>query len=187
MSSNITPALEREGISEADTLKSSLDLHFDLSGPIVPGKLFFVTSLSALRITRNPAEFAEDDKGSVTTGLLGLRYQAGRSSWSFLWTGQVAKNPSAGAGRNVPFVSTLDRENTVNILQLEGTFRLAPGHVLAAGAGFNRADLSSRLQKGASGQAGIDLAGTRLRAFGRRGAGTSGAPDDVSSVGTSRP
>ncbi len=159
VSSNITPALEREGISEADTLKSSLDLHFDLSGPVVPGKLFFVTSLSALRITRNPAEFAEDDKGSVTTGLLGLRYQAGRSSWSFLWTGQVAKNPSAGAGRNVPFVSTLDRENTVNILQLEGTFRLAPGHVLAAGAGFDRADLSSRLQKGASGQAGIDLAG----------------------------
>jgi hypothetical protein len=159
VSSNITPSLEREGILETDTLKSSQDLHFDLSGPIVPGKLFFLASLSALRITRNPAGFVEDDKGSVTTGLLRLRYEAGRSSWSFLWTGQAAKNPSAGAGRNVPFVSTLDREDTVNILQVEGTFRLAPGHVLSAGAGFNRADVSSRLQKGASGQAGIDLFG----------------------------
>ncbi len=159
VSSNITPALEKEGILEADTLKSSLDLHFDLSGPIVPGKLFFFTSLSALRITRDQADFTEDDKGAVTTGLLRLRYEAGRSTWSFLWTGQVAKNPTAGAGRQVPFVSTLDRKNTVNILQIEGTFRLAPGHVLAVGAGFNRADLSSRFQEGLSGQAGIDLLG----------------------------
>jgi hypothetical protein len=159
VSSNITPALEKEGILEADTLKSSLDLHFDLSGPVVPGKLFFFASVSALRITRDTADFVEDDKGSVTTGLLGLRHKAGRSSWSFLWTGQVAANPTAGAGRRVPFISTLDRKNTVNILQVEGTFRLAPGHVVAAGAGFNRADLSSRLQEGASGQAGIDLLG----------------------------
>ncbi|HEX2695290.1 MAG TPA: TonB-dependent receptor, partial [Acidobacteriota bacterium] len=159
VSSNITPALEKEGILEADTLKSSLGLHFDLSGPVVPGKLFFFTSFSALRITRDPADFAEDDKGAVTTGLLRLRYEAGRSSWSFLWTGQVAKNPTAGAGRQVPFISTLDRKNSANILQIEGTFRLAPGHVLAAGAGFNRTDLSSRSQEGASGQAGIDLLG----------------------------
>jgi hypothetical protein len=159
VSSNITPALEKEGILEADTLKSSMDLHFDLSGPIVPGKLYFFTSLSALRITRDPADFAVDDKGAVTTGLLGLRYEAGRSTWSFLWTGQIAKNPAAGAGREVPFISTLDRKNTANTLQVEGTFRLAPGHVLAAGAGFNRLDLSSRLQEGVSGQAGIDLLG----------------------------
>ena len=159
VSSNITPALEKEGILEADTLKSSLDLHFDLSGPVVPGKLFFFTSFSALRITRDPADFAEDDKGSVTTGLLGLRYVAGQSSWSFLWTGQVAKNPTAGARRQVPFISTLDRKNTANILQVEGTFRLAPGHIVAAGAGFNRTDISSRLQEAAPGQAGIDLLG----------------------------
>ncbi len=95
----------------------------------------------------------------MTTGLLGLRYEAGRSSWSFLWTGQIAKNSAAGAGRRVPFLSTLDRKNTANILQVEGAFRLAPGHVLAAGAGFNRADLASRLQEGAVGQAGIDLTG----------------------------
>ena len=159
---------KRRASSKPNTIKSSLDLHVDLSGPIVPGKLFFFTSLSALRITRDPAEFAEDDKGAVTTGLLRLRYEAGRSSWSFLWTGQQAKDSAAGAGRKVPFISTLDRKNTANILQVEGTFRLAPGHVLAVGAGFNRADLSSRFQKGASGQAGIDLAGRRLRAFGRR-------------------
>ena len=159
VSSNITPALKKEGLLEADTLKSSLDLHFDLSGPVVPGKLFFFTSLSALRITRDPADFAEDDKGSVTTGLIELTYKAGPSTWSFLWTGQIAKNPTAGAGRQVPFISTLDRKNTANVLQIEGTFRLAPGHVLSAGAGFNRADLSSRLQGSAPGQAGIDLLG----------------------------
>lgn len=159
VSSNITPALEKEGILEANTIKSSLDLHADLSGPIVPGKLFFLASLSALRITRDPAEFAENDKGAVTTGLLRLRYEAGRSSWSFLWTGQQAKDSAAGAGRKVPFISTLDRKNSANILQVEGTLHLAPGHILAVGGGFNRADLSSRVQKDASGQAGIDLLG----------------------------
>ncbi len=159
VSSNITPALEKEGILEANTIKSSLDLHADLSGPIVPGKVFFFTSLSALRITRDPAEFAENDKGAVTTGLLRLRYEAGRSSWSFLWTGQQAKDSAAGAGRKVPFISTLDRKNSANILQAEGTLHLTPGHVLAVGGGFNRADLSARFQKGGSGQAGIDLLG----------------------------
>ncbi len=177
VSSNITPALEKEGILEVDTLKSSMDLHFDLSGPIVPGKLFFFTSLSALRITRDPADFAEDDKGAVTTGLLGLRYEAGRSTWSFLWTGQVAKNPTAGAGREVPFISTLDRKNTANILQSRGDVPARagtrprrrgriqpPGSLLPAPGGCFRA--------------GRDRpAGRRLRALGRRGAGTAGAPD----------
>jgi hypothetical protein len=159
VSSNITPLLEKEGILEANTIKSSLDLHADLSGPIVPGKLFFVTSLSALRLTRDPADFVEDDKGAVTTGLFRLRYETGRSTWSFLWTGQQTKDSAAGAGREVPFISTLDREGSANILQVKGTFRLAPGHVLAVGGGFNRVDLSSRFQKGASGYAGIDLVG----------------------------
>ncbi len=159
VSSNITPALQKEGILEANTIKGSFDLHADLSGPIVPGKLFFFTSLSALRITRDPAEFTEDDKGAVTTGLLRLRYEAGPSSWSFLWTGQQAKESAAGAGRKVPFISTLDKKSSANILQAEGTLRLAPGHVLAIGAGFDRADLSSRFQEGAIGQAGTDLLG----------------------------
>ena len=43
-SSNITPALRKEGLMENHTLNDSLDVHFDLSGPLVPGKLFFFTS-----------------------------------------------------------------------------------------------------------------------------------------------
>lgn len=158
-SSNITPALEAEGIREADTVKRSMDLHFDLSGPIVPGKLFFFTSLSALRITRDPAEVAEDDKGSVSTGLLQLRYDTGRSSWWVLWTGQKAEDSASGAGRALPFASTLVRKNTANILQARGSIRLSAGHVLSLGAGFNRMDISSKAQDAASGQPGINLTG----------------------------
>ena len=71
-------------------------------GPLVPGKLFFSTSWTGLKVSRNIADFAGDDKSSVYSGLAELRYEAGRSSWSFLWTGQSIKNPSYGAGRHVP-------------------------------------------------------------------------------------
>jgi hypothetical protein len=156
-SSNITPALQKEGLLENHTLNDSLDAHFDLSGPLVPGKLFFYTSWTGLKVSRNIADFAGDDKSSVYSGLAKLRYEAGRSSWSFLWTGQAVKNPTYGAGRNVPFAATLDQKDTYNVFQSTGTFILGDRHVLALGAGFSRADNRSRFQDDARGQHGIEV------------------------------
>ncbi len=156
-SSNITPAIRNEGLLENHTLNDSLDAHFDLSGPLVPGKLFFSTSWTGLKISRNIADFEGDDKNSVYSGLAKLRYEAGQTSWSFLWTGQSVKNPSYGAGRHIPFASTLDRKDAYNVFQATGTFLLAESHVLTMGAGFSRADRLSRFQEGAQGQHGVEI------------------------------
>jgi hypothetical protein len=156
-SSNITPALRKEGLLENHTLNDSLDAHFDLSGPLIPGKLFFNTSWTGLQVSRNIADFVGDDKSSVYSGLAKLRYDAGRSSWSFLWTGQSVKNPSYGAGRHVPFASTLDQKDTFNVFQATGTFILGDRHVLTMGAGFSRADRRSRFQDDAQGQHGVEV------------------------------
>ena len=156
-SSNITPALRKEGLLENHTLNDSRDGHFDLSGPLVPGKLFFYTSWTGLKVSRNIADFSGDDKSSVYSGLAKLRYEAGRSSWSLLWTGQSVKNPSFGAGRHVPFVSTIDQKDTYDVFQAAGTFLLGGGHVLTAGAGFSRTDRRSRFQDEARGQHGVEV------------------------------
>ena len=156
-SSNITPALQKEGLLENHTLNDSLDAHFDFSGPLVPGKLFFYTAWTGLKVSRNIADFSKDDKSSVYSGLAKLRYEAGRSSWSFLWTGQAVKNPTTGAGRNVPFAATLDQKDTYNVFQSTGTFILGDRHVLTLGAGFSRADSRSRFQDDARGQHGIEV------------------------------
>jgi len=156
-SSNITPALRKEGLLENHTLNDSLDVHFDLSGPLIPRKLFFSTSWTGLKVSRNIADFAGDDKSSVYSGLAKLRYEAGRGSWSFLWTGQSVNNPSYGAGRHVPFASTLDQKDTYNVFQATGTFILGDSHVLTVGAGFSRADRRSRFQDEARGQHGVEV------------------------------
>ena len=156
-SSNISPALRKEGILENHTLNDSLDVHFDLSGPLVPGKLLFATSWTGQKISRNIADYAGDNKSSVYSGLAELRYEAGRSSWSLLWTGQSIKNPSFGAGRRVPVASTLDQKDAYNVFQARGTFILGDSHVLIMGAGFCRTDRRSRFQDEARGQHGVEV------------------------------
>jgi len=156
-SSNITPALKKEGLFENTVLDDSSDLHFDLAGPLVPGKLFFFTSATRLGASRDIPEFAGDDTSAVLSGLARLKYDAGGSVWTFLWTGQEVKNPSYGAGRRVPFASTLDRKDTFNVLQADAAFRLGKDHVLTAGAGFSRADALSRFQESASGPHAVEI------------------------------
>jgi hypothetical protein len=156
-SSNITPGLAKEGLLEANTLNTSLDAHFDFSGPIVPGKLTFFTSWTGMRISRDMAEFPADDRSSVASGLARLDYESGPASFTLLWTGQTMKDPTLGAGRRVPFESTLDRKGSANVVQALGRFRLSENHFLSAGAGFGRADTLSRFQESAAGQHGTEI------------------------------
>jgi hypothetical protein len=156
-SSNITPALKKEGLFEDTVLNNSSDLHFNLSGPLIPGKLTFFTSVTRLSASRDIPEYSGDDTSGVLSGLARLKYDTGGAVWTFLWTGQEVKNPSYGAGRNIPFASTLDRKDTFNVLQTGATFRLGKDHVLTAGAGFSRADFLSRFQEEASGPHRIEV------------------------------
>ena len=137
---NITPLLEREGIFESHTFDSYADANIRISGPIVPGKLSFTAVASVYRIGRDIAEYERMDKSSVNSGLLSLRYQMTNSSIRFLWTGQNVSSPSYGAGRDIPFSSTNNREDLYNILQLIWNGRLGKKSVLEAGFSYAAGD-----------------------------------------------
>ena len=132
-SSNITPLLEREGIIESHTFDYYSDGNIQLSGPIVPGRLYFYTSASAFSIGRNLADYDFLDKNSALSGLFSLKYRLDNSVLKFLWTGQTLSYPTFGAGRGIALSSTNNRKDAYNILQMMWEKRFADNHALMAG------------------------------------------------------
>jgi hypothetical protein len=143
---NITPRLEKENLSESHKLNSLRNFSVQMSGPVLPGKLFLFASMSQLNLSRDIAEFPLDDKGSVSSGLLNLTYRSARSSLQFFWTGQIVKHPTYGAERRVPFSSTLDQKSLFNIAQVIWKTHLRPDHALEIGASFGRGNIHSDFQ-----------------------------------------
>lgn len=156
-SSNITPALEKEGIHESNTINSSYDAHFRSSGPVIPGKLHYSVSGGAFRVSRDLAEYEPEDEGYIHSALTNLRYAAGPHAIRFLWTGQIVRNPSAGAGRKIPQSATLDRKDYFNVFQLLWDWKTSGGHGLSAGLGFSNGDYHSRFQDGASSPHALEI------------------------------
>jgi len=68
-SSNISPALQREGLFESHRLNSSFDGNFHFSGPVIRNRLFFFTSLTEMHLSRNIADYEGDDKAAISSGL----------------------------------------------------------------------------------------------------------------------
>lgn len=132
-SSNISPALEEEGIYDSHSFNNMVDGNIRLSGPVIPEKLSFFTSLSSSHISRDLAEFDQDDNSSVYSGLFSLKYRYSGSTLRFLWTGQKISHPSFGAGRNIPFITTSDLREIYNVFQLIWSSRILKNHHLKAG------------------------------------------------------
>lgn len=149
-SSNISPALEAEGILESHTIGSLRNFNAQAGGPLVQDKLFFFTSLTSLSLTRDLAEFESDDESSLLSGLITLKYKSHKNTFSFLWTGQVAHSPSSGAGRKIPFSSTLDKKDLFNVFQIFWNRNPNPHHNIKAGLSFSRGNFHSRFQEGIS-------------------------------------
>lgn len=147
--SNITPALEAEGLSESHRLNSFQDYRARFSGPLLPGRLLIQVSLDRLALNRDLAEFSGDDKGTVSSGLVNLTYRLGQGSLQLFWTGHAIKNSASGADRLVPFSATLDREDTFHILQLIWRGRMRPDHSFQLGGSYSRGDYVSRFQDSA--------------------------------------
>ncbi len=147
---HVPERLIQEGITERTRLNSLANAAGQVSGPLLPGKLFMFASLNQLNVSRNVAEFAGDDKGTVSSGLVNLTYLLPHGSLQFLWTGQIVKHPTYGAGRNVPVESTADQNNTFNVAQVLLRTSLSPGHSLELGASYDRGNLRSDLQEGVS-------------------------------------
>ncbi len=156
-STNITPALENEGLSDSHSFNHLAEGNFSFSGPIIPRKLYFFTSLSASQVSRDIAEFEEEDKSSVQSGFLSLNYRNSESSFHFLWTGQNIVHASYGAGRNIPFPTTSDRKDVYNIIQGIWKMRIKDIHFIKAGVCFAHGDIRSDYQDHLSGPHGVEI------------------------------
>jgi hypothetical protein len=156
-STNITPALEAEGVNDSHSFNHLTEGNFTFSGPIIPRKLNFFTSLSASHVSRDIAEFEEEDKSSIQSGFVGLNYRYSESSFHFLWIGQNVMHASYGAGRNIPFSATSDRKDIYNIIQGIWKTRIKNIHIIKAGVCFAFGNSRSDYQDQASGQHGIEI------------------------------
>ncbi len=154
---NITPALESEGLRESHKLNSFENFDAQLSGPILSDRLYAYASVSRLNINRDIAEFDPDDKGTVTSGLVNLIYRTRGGSLKFFWTGQHIRQPTFGAARKVPFSSTLDQGSTFQVAQALWQIRIRPDHVFQVGGSYSRGQIGSQFQDGVNEPHGLEI------------------------------
>jgi len=145
-SSNISPELEREGLFKSHGFHYMTDGNLRLSGPLIPRKLHFFSSLTAFDLSRDLAEFSAYDTSTLISGTLGLTLLAGRSRLRFFWTGQKLSHPSYGAERRIAASATNDRRELFNAAQLRWEMRFRPNHHLRIGAGIVQGDIRSDFQ-----------------------------------------
>ena len=150
-SSNVTPSLVQERITETHTIASNLDGRFTLAGPLAAGKAYLFTSVSATRLGRDVADFSGYDRVSVVSGTTGLTFLLGRSEIDLIWTGQAVSQPLFGAARHVPVEATLDRSDLYNIGQVLWAFRPSATQVWKAGLGMSLGNFHERFPENASG------------------------------------
>lgn len=156
-STNISPALVKEGIKDSHSFNYSLDGNFYLSGPLIPRKLFFFSSLSTFHLSRDIADYEKDDKASLYSGFLSLKRIFSKSSLRLIWTSQIITHPSFGAERNIPFASTLNRKDFFNVLQVIWNSQFRENHFFKIGLSFNYALIRSKLQEGHHEQHGLEV------------------------------
>ena len=156
-SSNISPALQAEGINESHAFNYGLDGNFRLSGPLGSDRLTFFTSATANDTLRDIAEYARDDRSTLLSGFFSLQYRMRTGSLQLLWTGQKLRSPSFGADRGVPFSATKDRGDFSQIFQAIWKVRIQNRHALKAGFGWTSADRKFDFQQEAQAQHGKDI------------------------------
>ncbi len=150
-SSNVTPSLVRERITETHLIAGGLEGRFTLAGPLAANKVFFFTSLAATRLDRDVADFSGDDRVSILSATTALTCRLGPSEIDLVWTGQAASHPIFGAGRHVPVAATLDRRDLYNVGQLLWTLRSSATQVWRAGLGFGLGNFHERFPDGVEG------------------------------------
>lgn len=156
-SKNITPALQVEGLDESHRLNSFSHYSVGMSGPIVPGRSSFQAAFSHLTLNRDLAEFEPADRGRIASGLVNLSFHLGGGCFRFFWTGQAVKNPTSGAGRRIPFSSTLNREDRYHIFQALWQGRAGPRHFFEFGGSYSGGDFESRFQDGINEPHGVEI------------------------------
>lgn len=157
-SNNITPQLEKEGILESHKFNHSLDGNFFLSGPLIPDRLSFVSSVTGYSVSRDIGDYDGDDKSSVLSGLLGFAYKFDRSSsLDILWTGQIVTHPTYGASRKIPEETTQDRRDSYNLFQVIWRKNMENRHFFTAGLSISQGHIRSEFQPDSGPQHGMEI------------------------------
>jgi hypothetical protein len=135
-SSNITESLQNEGMYENHTFDTFTEGNVRISGPIIPKKLSFFASATGFDLSRNLAEFDGENKTSLVSSLLSLKYDLSpHSAFRLLYTGQSLHHSSLGAKRKVPFSSTNKAAQNYHIIQAFWDGHINHQHQLKAGIG----------------------------------------------------
>ncbi|MCJ7612288.1 MAG: carboxypeptidase-like regulatory domain-containing protein, partial [Candidatus Aminicenantes bacterium] len=156
-SSNITPSLIAEGITENNIWDSLADIHFELSAPLVQDKLSLYVSLTSQALTRDIADFRPEDSSSVLAGLVSLDYRLLHSRLKLLWAGQTIHQAREGAGRDILPEVTREVSQGYDIFQLLWDRRLGDHHALRAGLGYVRGSVRSDFQDQAVGPCRVEI------------------------------
>jgi len=136
-SSNITESLQNEGIYENHTFDTFTEGNVSISGSIIPKKLSFFTSATGFDLSRDLAEFDGENKTSLVSGLLSLKYNlSAHNAFRFLYTGQSLNHSSLGAAREVPFSATNKAWQNFHVLQAFWDSHINHHHELTAGMGY---------------------------------------------------
>jgi hypothetical protein len=148
-STNITPALQRENLTESDTVNRMMDTNVHLSGPLGRSGMSFFTSWSTQSVGRSVTGFKPEDRSRLFSGLFNLEIPTARNVLRILWAGQSVTDDFSGAERAVEMTATTVRRTLSNILQV--LYESKPG-----GSSWRRFGLSwavssdaNRLQPGA--------------------------------------
>lgn len=157
-SSNITPALQAENLNEADAFNRLMDINLRLSGPLGPSKTWtYFTSWSNFSVARDLADFEPLDESRLTSGTVHLVRNGERRRLRLFWTGQIVAHPTFGAGRNIPFETTVNRTETRNLLQVLSESRPGGRTATRYGASFALGAWKENLQDTASGIRSVAL------------------------------
>lgn len=150
-SSNITPLLVNEGMTESHSIDKLSDFNLHLSGPLGRPELQFFVSVTTQSISRNIADYDRENQSRLFSGLLNVRYQTPRSTLKLLWTGQGVTNPAEGAARRIPFVSTTRQYQSSDVVQLLLDSNPRQGRSYSLGLSLARVGRDKEFQKGAAG------------------------------------
>jgi hypothetical protein len=155
--SNITPDILQEGLSQSQTLNNLTEFNLHFSGPIAGPALQFFASVTSQSVNRNTADFERDDTSLLYSGLVQVRYERPNSMFRFFWTGQKISDPTLGAGRFVPFDSTIRRNDTSNLLQVSWETPPQEAHRFRAGLGYAGLRSTGEYQSALQGPPAFDL------------------------------
>ncbi len=155
--SNIISDLQKEGLSQSHTFNSLADVNLHFSGPLAGPNLKFFASATMQSVNRDMADFERDDTSVLLSGLVNVQYDMPGSTLRLFWTGQMVTDPTRGAGRSVPFFSTVRGGEAYNVLQ--ATWETAPQETyrFRAGLGYAGHDSTGEFQSGLDGPMTFDI------------------------------